>query len=469
MLATCRPKLQCACLLFIAFSLHFCPTGMADSATDSDTVAETTVNASLSRKLSEGLVFNSIDKKLELKLGAYVFFDYAKIDQSRKFDYVFGDEGSGSEVRKGRISVHAKLFRSLRLKFQVSFEGDDIEMADAYLVRSGIPHLGELRIGQVKEPFGMEQQQSTRNRLFMEPALSTGLTPGRNLGLKFSNAHFKNRLTWSAGIFYDIDTFEEVSESDGLGFSARLTGLPLLKKDQGELLHLGLAFTHRGDPKQMDAKIRPESHLASHYLNTGSVNLDSLTAVGLEAAYQNGPMLLQGEYIRAWLQDAENDFSIDFENITITPTARKNVKFDTYYAQVAYVLTGETREYFPERGIFGTVTPRRNFGMRKKSRGPGAWEVTARFSHMDLNDRFVQGGEATDYSLGVNWYPNPSWRVMFNYIHADIKVQMPVQLPNFTITTPLDEHVNIFQMRVQFDFSPKGLNALAPHRIFGKD
>jgi hypothetical protein len=58
---------------------------------------------------------------------------------------------------------------------------------------------------------------------------------------------------------------------------------------------------------------------------------------------------------------------------------------------------------------------------------------------------------------------------MFNYIHADIKVQMPVQLPNFTITTPLDEHVNIFQMRVQFDFSPKGLNALAPHRIFGKD
>lgn len=106
---------------------------------------------------------------------------------------------------------------------------------------------------------------------------------------------------------------------------------------------------------------------------------------------------------------------------------------------MAYLLTGETREYFPERGILGTVTPRRNFGLGK-SRGPGAWEVTARISHIDLNDSFVHGGEATNYSLGLNWYMNPNFRVMWNYIHADIKVRTDFPLPNSTPTANLDNN-----------------------------
>ena len=50
-----------------------------------------------------------------------------------------------------------------------------------------------------------------------------------------------------------------------------------------------------------------------------------------------------------------------------------------------------------------------------------AWEVELRYATSDLNSENISGGEQSDITLGVNWYLNPSTRIMFNNVWADVK------------------------------------------------
>ena len=62
-------------------------------------------------------------------------------------------------------------------------------------------------------------------------------------------------------------------------------------------------------------------------------------------------------------------------------------------------------------------------GNRGVAMGPGAWEVAARVSTLNLSDRNIQGGQLTDITFGVNWYLNFQTKLMFNYVHAFLNQQ----------------------------------------------
>ena len=88
-----------------------------------------------------------------------------------------------------------------------------------------------------------------------------------------------------------------------------------------------------------------------------------------------------------------------------------------YYVQGSYFLTGEHRNYKTSTGLFSRVKPKANFSSRLGQLG--AWEVTLRYSSLDLTDNPVNGGELDDITAGLNWHLNPNIRLMFNYIRAD--------------------------------------------------
>ncbi len=133
-----------------------------------------------------------------------------------------------------------------------------------------------------------------------------------------------------------------------------------------------------------------------------------------------GPFSLQGEYVQA-IVDSIN---------------RNNVCFQGFYIMSSYFLTGEHRPYNKKTGAFGRVKPKKNYSS-KPDGGKGAWELAARYSYLDLDDKSVNGGRLQDFTFGVNWYLNPNTRVMWNYVFADLAD---------------GGDADIFQMRIQIDF-----------------
>lgn len=45
----------------------------------------------------------------------------------------------------------------------------------------------------------------------------------------------------------------------------------------------------------------------------------------------------------------------------------------------------------------------------------GAWELTTRWSTLDLDDGLIQGGKMDIISAGLTWWLNPIFGVNFNY------------------------------------------------------
>ncbi len=133
------------------------------------------------------------------------------------------------------------------------------------------------------------------------------------------------------------------------------------------------------------------------------------------------------------------------------------VQYDGAFAQCGYFLTGEHLTYNRLYGVFDKVVPHTEFfgiGRHEWMCGWGAWEVTARWSFVDLEDpnavpiAFSAGpppspnpGELTNYTLGLNWYWNAYAKLQFNYIHC-----------NFDSTLVGENECNIFCGRFQLAF-----------------
>ena len=92
-----------------------------------------------------------------------------------------------------------------------------------------------------------------------------------------------------------------------------------------------------------------------------------------------------------------------------------------YFAQTAYLLTGETRNNN------GLIDPLKPFSLKRGSFGPGAIEPTARFSEINLGREIFTGGLAdpnlwtnSAYStdVGANWYLNKFTKIYFDWQHV---------------------------------------------------
>ena len=106
---------------------------------------------------------------------------------------------------------------------------------------------------------------------------------------------------------------------------------------------------------------------------------------------------------------------------------------NSYYGQISYFITGESRPYKSSLDGFGRVTPNSNYGD-----GKGAIELVARISNMNL----TAGNEGTldNITVGLNWYLNPNTRVMLNYVRGEMTKGTEISTENAAM------------MRVQVDF-----------------
>ncbi|MCZ6603483.1 MAG: porin [Planctomycetota bacterium] len=368
-----------------------------------------------------GLRIDSADKKLRFRVGGRIQIDFAFFSEDDDLKGRVGDSEDGIEFRRSRLFVSGTMFESYIFKAQYDFAGGDADFKDVYVGLEDIPYVGRLRVGQFYEPFNLDELTSDNYITFLERSLANVFTPSRHTGIGLNHHLWDKRATWSLGGFRETNSSGDVSDDiGGYAATARVTGLPWFENEE-KLLHVGLAYSYRHPlSDRLRYSQRPEAHLATRYVDTGDmVDVDRVNLAGAEVAVVLGPLSLQSEFIHSWVES-------DFES---------NPRFFGYYVQVSYFVTGEHRAYSTSSGTFGRIEPMREF--LGAERGPGAVELGLRYSYLDLDDENVSGGKLKDITAGINWYLNRRFRVMANYIYADLDGP---------------GEANIFEMRFQVDF-----------------
>jgi phosphate-selective porin OprO/OprP len=398
---------------------------------------------------NNGIELKRKDDAFQVKVGGRIHLDWGFIDpdsslENNENNGAYGDnalKGDGVEFRRARLFVEGKFYERFKAKAQYDFAGGEVGFKDVYLGIEDLPLVGDLTIGQFKEPFSLEELDSSNYITFMERSLATvAFAPSRKTGIGLGNAVLDKRMTWAAGLFYgdtDDDGDSNFDDVTNLDFTLRVTGLPFYWEKGRRLLHLGLGFSQQWRDEgetSLRYRSRPESHLTDvRLVDTGSFDADGAWLLNPELAFVWGPFSLQGEY---------------FWN-SVDSTEANDPSFQGAYLYGSWFITGEHRPYSTSSGKFSRVKPESNF---LDGGGLGAWEVALRWSWLDLNDENIEGGEETNYTVGLNWYMNPNVRLMFNYIYADVEDRGPFENDDGILVATEDGSANIFQMRFQVDF-----------------
>lgn len=373
--------------------------------------------------------FSSVDGKYTAKLRGRVQSDYWGVSSST--DGV--DYPSGSTLRAIRLGVEGKLSPLFAYKAEVDFTGDSTTVKDAYLRYLGVDGW-TFTAGNHKPLFSLENLTGLPRTTFMERALPNVFAFSESIG--FSAATSGDN--WSFGVTAFGETpGTEVNGDEGYGIAGRATFAPIAEKTSH--LHVGVSGYHKkltedhfpNNPNRdqgIQVRQRPEVRVfGTRLVDTGFLNADSTSAVGVELAGGFGPFAAQGEYIWNWA------------DLDVGGTA----KFDGAYVQASWFVTGESRPYDAKSGTHGRLRPAAALG----EGGIGAFEVAARFSTLDLNDGLIRGGKEDNFTLGVNWYPTSYTRLVFNWVHFDVDGSLrasPYGVP--------DHKGNAFGLRAQVDW-----------------
>lgn len=342
--------------------------------------------------LKDGLKIQSADGKYSAQLGTLLQLDFSHFDE-RNYKK---DAPDGSEVRRARLALSGKVQNDWDYRLEAEFSGT-VGFTDAYASYRGWKPL-TLTVGNFKIPYSLESLMSDKNLSFMERSLPSSFLAARAPGFMLGS----NGDNWglNAGLFGEPTTTASTDDEGG-GVSTRATWAPLYA--EGNILHLG-ASAHWRKPTESNAanaakdetwrlRSKPEANgFADFLVDTGNIsgNVDELTLGAVELAASHGPLSLQAEYSQAHF----------------SRNTKSSIDLNGWYGQFTWSLTGETRSYRADKGIFEGL---------KLGQNP-AWELAARYSELDLSDADVKGGRERNATLALNSYFGPFVRVSLNAV-----------------------------------------------------
>lgn len=336
---------------------------------------------------------------------------------SNRFDGIYQPDGHeqrldgynyDSQLRRARLSVKLPITHGLSSKLQVAInEGDNsYETKDMYLRYKGFK-FADIKIGQSKEPFGLENLTSSANTLFTERALSA-FALGRSEGINFSDANRK--YSWSIGN-YKVEKNGKVKADGGQALTARVTFSPVNKDNSYN--HFGIAYTTRMlQGAEYEIKSNGGVDNAISILDTRNIATDTIVKQGIEAAWGRDRLSFQGEYQHLQINAKKTDeYELPILNEYDDPI-EKSASYQGYYTQISYFLTDDHRPY--KKGRFSSVKPNSE---------QGAWEITFRRSALQSveigNDNKNSDIDIKTTVLGINYYLSKRIKFMLNAIDTD--------------------------------------------------
>jgi phosphate-selective porin OprO and OprP len=377
---------------------------------------------SLLSALNSFLRIVAADGQFQIKLGGRVYSDAAVMAADPELSRLVGDFDNDWEFRSVQLGlIGVAWFVEFKAVWDFAGAGvsfDDPDLKDAWVGVRGLPLLDRVRVGRMREPFGLEPATGANALTFMERSLPNVLTPARNTGVLAFGSLLEDRLMMSAGLFGHTESTDRVG-SFGTNVTVRICGTPWFEEKGKKLLHLGVSGSLRNSLNDsVGIGTRPEAHLASNIVATDEFEPDHVQLLGFEAALVNGPFSLQGEVVR----------------YSAAASSSGDAVFWGAYGQTSWMITGEQRRYL--KGLFLRPMVERLAFDEGAGLG-GAIELAARVSCLDLDGGGMEGGRVIDGTLGLNWYLGMHSRLMVNLVHTRRRGV---------------GSANILQFRLQIDF-----------------
>lgn len=282
--------------------------------------------------------------------------------------------------------------------FDKGFEVRDKDDLTFFDYRLDIPFFKRsvMSIGKQKEPISMNRLTGGTFLPNQErAAVSDAMLPSRNIGIVWSGSSAERKASWAFGAFNNWLEEKNSFDESANQYIGRLTWVPLVSDDESNLLHLGAGYRYSDARQGFQYLTEPEFNKAPDFVDTGAHSADKIQTYSFELAWRRGPALLTSEYTRT----------------EVSNPALGNPSFDGYFVEASWILTGEMRAYNNKGGVFGGIPVAKTVYQN----GKGAWELYTRYSHIDLTDGAINGGDMQIATLGLNWWLTPFFSVNVGY------------------------------------------------------
>lgn len=389
------------------------------------------------------------------RLSGFFHLDQGFFSQDAVNRATLGDIQDGVGFRRARLQAVGSVSEFTNYSIEMDFAtAGRPSFMDVWGEQTHLPFLGNLRIGHFRQPTTMDSLTPIRQLEFLERSLPfQAFDPFRRVGIMAYDKSENEMWSWGYGIYKtggfanapigDTRFGADIGDQGGYSVAGRLTHL--LHYDECAegryLLHVGGHLNYSRMTSSLatpvpyyQASVIPEFFVGDPaggggtaagtpaFLNTGRIPADSYNFAGLQLAGQYGPAHFQAEYMATG----------------VNQIGGANLFYDGYYIQAGYFLTGENRTYNRMFGVFDRVTPFTDFfGLGRDSYicGWGAWEATARWSYVNLDDPnqiaypvaqpipgpppiFPNPGSMNEATLGLNWYWNAYAKLQFCWMHC---------------------------------------------------
>ena len=430
-------------------------------------------------KASEkGFGIQSADGQHEIKLRGLLQADVRSFQEGKNITqkaapgastagYLDNSEGANDTalLRRVRPTIEGTVFGKYDFRFTPEFGDGKAQVIDSYLDARLDPAF-KIRAGKYKPFVGLERLQSGADIKFLERSYVSSILPNRDVGVSVNGDLFGDKLSYAVGIHNGVvDGGDNTTAADinkNKDYAARVFVSPF--KDQVNALSglsFGLAGTYgdvtgkiqdtvNGSTTELTSGYRTEGQQLFFKYNDATVlrsGLDEKVSsnspgptwlvkadgvryrVSPQGTYYYGPLGILGEYV--WTR----------QSVSVGPNglAKTNLDNDAWQIAATYLVTGEDAS-------FKGVKPKKNFDLN--SGGWGAWEVTARYSELNIDDKTFTWGSldgtgatgtltglnhyiyadpkvsarsAHTWTAGVNWYLNPEVKFALNYARTSFK------------------------------------------------
>jgi phosphate-selective porin OprO/OprP len=358
----------------------------------------------------------------------------------------------GTLFRRARLGADGTVFKDFDYRILLDFGGAGVENAgqlyEGWVQYTGLKPL-KVRLGAFSPSLGLEDQGSTNGMPFLErPGASDTARALAGGDTRTALQLFANGDHWFAAGAVTGRTIGVINTgtasataqtySDQLGLTGRIAFQPFHGYDW--LIQTGVHGSYVVHPANtagpgatgatalasygVRLNDTPELRVdGTKFIDTGTINARHADTIGLELAAQKRNLFLQAEY---------ESFNVERSDAGVSTP-----HFYGWYVEGTWILTGEARKF--NAGTAAFDAPPVDHPFKLHGGGWGAWELGLRYSEMNLNYRAgdagtalatttvggsitdgIRGGDQKIWTVGLNWYLNPIFRLMFDYEHVTI-------------------------------------------------